>query len=112
METTDPKVNRDRAALRSDVRRVRDDVVGIVHSAQSRGKGMIMESGGRVRGMIADLGGKAKEQFRDKSEALRDRGHKVVENWRGGVEHRPVSSLIIAFAAGALFAMFVARRRS
>ena len=55
METTNPKVNEDIDALKSDVRRVREDVVGIVHSAKSRSEDTVMEMGGRVRDMMADF---------------------------------------------------------
>lgn len=110
MKATNPKVNEDIDALRSDVRRVRDDVVGIAHSAKSRCEDTVMETGGRVRDMMADLQEKMKSQVRDKSEALKDRGHETIENWRGGIEHRPLASLLIAFAAGLVFASFVTRR--
>jgi ElaB/YqjD/DUF883 family membrane-anchored ribosome-binding protein len=119
METSKPKVNEDIEILKSDVRRLRERVVGIVHSAKSRSKDTVMETGDRIRGMMTDLGGKAsdfgskaKEQVLDKTEALRDRGYEAVENWRGSIEHRPVTSLLIAFAAGLVFAMFITRRRS
>jgi ElaB/YqjD/DUF883 family membrane-anchored ribosome-binding protein len=112
METTNSKtVNEDIEALKSDVRRLRDDVAGIVHSAKSRSKDTVMETGSRVREMMADLQGKAKEQFRDKSAAMKDRGHETVENWRGGIERRPLTSLVIAFAVGLVFALSFARRR-
>ena len=111
MEATNPKVNEDIDALKSDVRRVRDDMAGIVHSAKSRGEDTVMETGGRIRDMMADLRDKMKEKVQDKSEALKDRGHETVENWRGGIEHRPLVSLLIAFAAGLVFAFFVTKRR-
>jgi ElaB/YqjD/DUF883 family membrane-anchored ribosome-binding protein len=111
MEATNPKVNEDIDALKSDVRRVRADMAGIVHSAKSRSKDTVMEMGGRVRDMMADLRDKTKEQIQDKSEALKDRGHETIENWRGGIEHRPLVSLLIAFAAGLVFAFFVTKRR-
>ncbi|MCL5280223.1 MAG: hypothetical protein M1376_09990 [Planctomycetes bacterium] len=118
METSKPKVNEDIEILKSDVRRLRADVVGIVHSAKSRSKDTVMETSDRIRGMMTDLGGKAadigskaKEQVLDRTEALKDRGYEVVENWRGGIEHRPVTSLLVAFAAGLVFAMFITRRR-
>jgi ElaB/YqjD/DUF883 family membrane-anchored ribosome-binding protein len=114
METTKAKVNEDIEVLRNDVRRLRDDVVGTVHAAKSRGKETVMDTGGRIRDMMADLRGKAqdaKEQFRDRSGAMKDRGYEVVENWRGRIEGRPMTSLLIAFAAGLVFALFIARRR-
>ena len=70
MKTTSPKVNEDIEVLKQDVRRVRDDVVGIVHSAKSRSKDTVMETGGRIREMMTDLQDKTKEQVRDKSAAL------------------------------------------
>jgi ElaB/YqjD/DUF883 family membrane-anchored ribosome-binding protein len=118
METSKPKVNADIRILKSDVRRLRDDVAGMIHSAKSRSKDTVMETGDRIRGMMTDLGGKAadfgskaKEQVLDKTEALRDRGYEAVENWRGSIEHRPVTSLLIAFAAGLVFATIITRRR-
>ncbi len=118
METNKPKVNEDIEILKTDVRRLREDVVGIIHSAKSRGKDTVMETGDRIRGMMtdfgskaADLGNKAKDQVLDKTEALRDRGYEAVENWRGSIEHRPVTSLLIAFATGLVFAMFITRKR-
>src|SRR5512143_1141169 len=98
METSKPKVNEDIEILKRDVRRLRDDVAGIVHFAKSRSKDRVMETGDRIRGMMTDLSGKAtdfgtkaKEQVLDKTEALKDRGYEVVENWRGSIEHRPVT---------------------
>jgi ElaB/YqjD/DUF883 family membrane-anchored ribosome-binding protein len=111
MEATNPKVHEDIDALKRDVRRVRDNVVGIVHSAKSRCEDTVMETGGRVREMMADLRDKVKDQVQDKSEALKDRGHETVENWRGGIGHRPLASLLIAFAAGLILAFLVTKRR-
>lgn len=111
MEVSKPKVNADIQVLKSDVRRLREDVVGMLHSAKSRSKDTVMETGDRIRGMMTDLGGKAKEQVLDKTEALKDRGYEAVENWRGSIEHRPMTSLLIAFVAGLFFAFFITRRR-
>jgi ElaB/YqjD/DUF883 family membrane-anchored ribosome-binding protein len=114
METTKAKVNEDIEALKHDVRRLRDDVVGKAHAVRSRGRETVMETGDRIRDMMADFRGKAKEakeQFRDRSAAMKDRGYEAVENWRGRVEDRPITSLLIAFGAGLIFALFIARRR-
>jgi ElaB/YqjD/DUF883 family membrane-anchored ribosome-binding protein len=114
METSDPKVNEDIEVLKEDVHKLRDRVVGILHSARSRSRGMAMDTGGRIRGMMSDLRGKAKDttdQLRDKSEVVKDRGYEAVENWRGTIEDRPITSLVIAFAAGLVLALFMARRR-
>jgi len=111
MEPTKEQVNEDIEAVKSDVRRVREDVVGMVHSARSRSKGKTMEMGDRIRGMMSDLRGRATEQVRSRSEALKDRGYETVENWRGSIERRPLTSLLVAFAAGFVIASFLSRGR-
>jgi len=111
METTSPKVNEDVEVLKSDVRKLRADVVGMVHSAKSRSKDTVMKTGDRIRDVMMDLRDRAKDQVRDKSEALKDRSHETMENWRGGIEHRPMTSLLVAFAAGVVFALVVAKIR-
>ena len=48
METSEPKVNEDIEILKSDVRRLRDRVVGMARSAKSRSKDTVMETGDRI----------------------------------------------------------------
>ncbi len=111
MKMTEEQVKEDIAAVKSDVHRVREDVAGMVHSAKSRSKGTAMEMGDRIRGMMSDLRSKATDRVRNKSEALKDRGYETVENWRGGIERRPITSLLVAFAAGFVVASFISRGR-
>ncbi len=111
MEMANARVNQDIETVKGDVRRVRDDVAGIIHSAKSRSKDSIMEMSDRIKDVMSDFRGKAKDQLREKSEAVKDRGHETIENWRGSIEDRPVTSLLIAFAVGFVFALIIARRR-
>jgi ElaB/YqjD/DUF883 family membrane-anchored ribosome-binding protein len=118
MKTTETQVNEGIEELKSDARRVRDDMVRLVQSAKSRSRMTIMQTGDRIRDMMTDLRDKAKEQFHDKSDALRDksevwkdRGRETVENWRGGIEGRPMTSLAIAFVAGLVLGTVIAHRR-
>ena len=67
METTNPKVNQDIETVKGDVRRVRDDVAGIIHSAKSRSKDTVMEMSDRIKDVMTDVRGKAKDQFRETS---------------------------------------------
>jgi ElaB/YqjD/DUF883 family membrane-anchored ribosome-binding protein len=73
-----------------------------------------MEMGGRIRDMMMDLRGRAKsakDRVRDRSESMKDRGYERMENWRGSIEERPMTSLMIAFAAGLLFGLIITRNR-
>lgn len=69
-----------------------------------------MRSRNRLRETMAELEGRAKERLRDTSDVLRDRGHGAINSWRREVEHRPMASLAIAFAAGLLFASLLERK--
>jgi ElaB/YqjD/DUF883 family membrane-anchored ribosome-binding protein len=109
METASEQVNKDIAAVKGDARRVRDDVAGMLHSARSRGKDKTMEMGDRIRGMMSDLRSKATDRVRSRSEALKDRGYETMENWRGSIERRPITSLLVSFAAGFVIASFISR---
>jgi ElaB/YqjD/DUF883 family membrane-anchored ribosome-binding protein len=111
METDNPKVSQDIETVKGDVRRVRDDLAGIIRSAKSRSKDSVMEMSDRIKDVMSDFRGKAEDKLREKSEAIKDRGHETIENWRGSIEDRPVTSLLIAFATGFVFAFIIARRR-
>jgi ElaB/YqjD/DUF883 family membrane-anchored ribosome-binding protein len=109
METASEQVNKDIAAVKGDARRVRDDVAGMLHSARSRGKDKTLEMGDRIRGMLSDLRRTATDRVRSRSEALKDRGYETMENWRGSIERRPITSLLVSFAAGFVIASFISR---
>jgi ElaB/YqjD/DUF883 family membrane-anchored ribosome-binding protein len=111
MESTKEQVNEDIEAVKSDVHKVREDVAGMVQSAKSRSKGTTMEMGDRIRGMMSDLRCRATDEVRSRSGALKDRGYETMENWRGGIERRPFTSLLVAFAAGFVIAAFINRGR-
>lgn len=104
-------MDEDIAAVKGDVRRVREDVAGMVQSVKSRSKDKTMEMGDRIRGMMSDVRSRAADQVHSKSEALKDRGYETMENWRGGIERRPLTSLLAAFAAGFVIAAFISRGR-
>ncbi|MCU0916825.1 MAG: hypothetical protein MUC88_20040 [Planctomycetes bacterium] len=56
------------------------------------------------------MGDKAKVQLHDESERVKDRGYEVMESWRGGIERRPMTSLLVAFATGIVVVLWVARK--
>jgi ElaB/YqjD/DUF883 family membrane-anchored ribosome-binding protein len=93
------RVNKDIEAVREDVRRVREDVAAVIGSARLRTRGTIMEMGNRIRGVMTDI--------RGRSDAWRDRGHETVENWRGDVERRPFSAVLLAFTTGFVIASVI-----
>jgi ElaB/YqjD/DUF883 family membrane-anchored ribosome-binding protein len=71
---------------------------------------MTMRSRERLRTAVAGLESRAKDRVRDTSDVLKDQGHYAVDKWRGGIGHRPLTSMAVAFAAGWLLASAVERR--
>lgn len=69
-----------------------------------------MRSRERLRDRILGLEDRAMDRLRGTSNVLKDEGHYVADTWRGGIEHRPITSMAIAFAVGVLFASLVERR--
>lgn len=104
------RVNEDIEALKHDVRRLRADVAELPSRVRLYSRSKIMRSKDRLREAAAAFQEKAKQHAHDTSVALKERGHDTAENWRGRVEHRPLASMAIAFAAGLLFATIFERK--
>ena len=111
MKTSDVQVNEDVAALRSDVRRLREDLVQTVNSLRYRGRNTVMDSRDRMRNMMTDLQERARERLREGSDVLKDRGHDMVDRYRDRLQRRPVTALLAGFAIGLVVALALLRRR-
>jgi ElaB/YqjD/DUF883 family membrane-anchored ribosome-binding protein len=111
MRMTDPRIESDIEALKNDIHRLRGDWTEMVDSVASCSRNMVMRSRNRLRETMAELEGRARERLRDTGDVLRDRGRGAMSSWRGGVGHRPITSIAIAFAAGVLLASLIERRR-
>jgi ElaB/YqjD/DUF883 family membrane-anchored ribosome-binding protein len=62
--------------------------------------------------MMTDLQGRARQRLREGSEALKDRGHDVVDRYRGHMQDRPLTTLAVAFVLGVTVALVFLRRRA
>lgn len=110
MKTADARVNEDIEALKRDLCRLGADLREVPSRIRGYSRSRIMRSRQRLRDRIMGIEDRAKDHIRGTSAALRDEGHYVADTWRGGIEHRPITSMAIAFAAGVLFASLVERR--
>jgi ElaB/YqjD/DUF883 family membrane-anchored ribosome-binding protein len=113
METTKAKikVDEDIDAVKGDVRRLRDDLTRTVRSVKSRGRNMAMDTRNRIRGIMGGLQDRARQQVRAGSDVIKDRSSDMMEHWRGGITHRPMTSILVAFTIGAVVAFLVRRVR-
>jgi ElaB/YqjD/DUF883 family membrane-anchored ribosome-binding protein len=113
MKTSNVQVNEDVEALRHDVHRLREDLVRTVNSLRLRGRNTVMDTRDRMRNMMTDLQDRARERLRAGSDVLKDRGHDLVDRYRGRLQRRPLTTVLAAFAIGMAVAAAVAvlRRR-
>jgi ElaB/YqjD/DUF883 family membrane-anchored ribosome-binding protein len=110
MKATSTRINEDIAALKSDLSRLGADIAEVPNRLRSYRREKAMRSRERVRAAVTDFQSRAKDRVRDASGMLKDQGQYAVDKWRGGIEHRPLASMAIAFAAGWLMASVVGRR--
>lgn len=110
MKNTEIEINQDLEALRDDARRLRADVVTMTQRMKSYLRNTTMRKRNRLREVASDLEDRARVRLRDTSDAVKERSSHAVDRCRGQVEHRPLTFLAIAFAAG-LFLASVAERR-
>lgn len=111
MQTTKAKIDEDIDTVKGDVRRLRDDLTRTVRSVKYRGRDMAMDTRNRIRGIMWGLQDRARQQVRAGSDVIRDRSSDVIDRWRGGITHRPLTSILAAFTIGAIVAFFVRRAR-
>jgi ElaB/YqjD/DUF883 family membrane-anchored ribosome-binding protein len=100
----------DKDALKADIEKMRNDLGEMLGSIGSFSKEKIMDTQNRLRTAIEDIQGRTKDRLKGTSQVVKDRGYKAMEKSRRGIEHRPLTSIIIAFVAGMLLASIVHRR--
>jgi ElaB/YqjD/DUF883 family membrane-anchored ribosome-binding protein len=110
MKTTSMQINEDIAALRSDLCRLGADFAELPNRIRSYRRNKIMRSREKLRDAVVGLENRAKDRVRDTSGVLKEQGHYAADKWRGGIEHRPLASIAVAFVAGWLLASAVERR--
>jgi ElaB/YqjD/DUF883 family membrane-anchored ribosome-binding protein len=110
MKNANARVNEDIAALKGDLCRLAADLREIPDRIRCRSRSKIMKSRERLWDTVLGLENRAKDHIRDTSVALKDEGHYVADKCRGGIGHRPITSMAVAFAAGLLLASLFERR--
>lgn len=110
MKTANTRVNEDIEALKDDVRRLAADVRELPSRIGFHCRSRIMRSRERLRDTISGLEDRAKDRIRGTSIAVKDEGSYVVDKCRGGIGQRPITSVVVAFVVGLLFASLAERK--
>jgi ElaB/YqjD/DUF883 family membrane-anchored ribosome-binding protein len=98
--------------IKADIQKLRDDLGGILGSISSFSKEKLTETRGRLHAAVDDIEGRAYDRVHETARMVRDRSHRAVDASRGAVEQKPLTYVMIAFAAGVVLASFFDWKKS
>lgn len=107
VETRD--ISREVEALKKDVKSLQEDLSEMINAASSYSKEKLAESRERLRVAIGDISGQVRERAAQTCDAVRQCSSEAVDRSRQTIEHRPITSVLIAFVAGTLLGKLVMR---
>jgi len=97
-------------AIREDIQKLQNDLKDMFHSVGEQSKEKLQESKQRLEAAIKSLQGQAAKKFDEIYDSLSEQGQDVVKKSRKQIEDRPLTAVIIAFAAGMIFDRLIGRR--
>jgi ElaB/YqjD/DUF883 family membrane-anchored ribosome-binding protein len=97
-------------AIREDIQKLQNDLKDMFHSVGEQSKEKLHESKQRLEAAIKSLQGQAVKKFDEIYDSLSEQGQDVVKKSRKQIEDRPLTAVIIAFAAGMIFDRLIGRR--
>ena len=97
-------------AIREDIQKLQNDLKDMFHSVGEQSKEKLQESKQRLEAAIKSLQGQAAKKFDAIYDSLSEQGQDVVKKSRKQIEDRPLTAVIIAFAAGMIFDRLIGRR--
>lgn len=106
----DPNAADELRSLKEDLERLRSDVGDLLRSLKGLGEERIRDAKTRLREAAADFESRAEQQFKDAYERVAEEGKRVADLGRVQVEKRPLTSVLVAFAAGIVVGKLFSRR--
>jgi ElaB/YqjD/DUF883 family membrane-anchored ribosome-binding protein len=94
--------------IKNDMQKLRDDLGTLLSHIGSFSKGRL----GSTRERVSATAGTVQERTYDRVRGAADRGWQAVRSSRDTVQRRPLTSLMVAFAAGMIIASVVEWKRS
>lgn len=97
-------------AIREDIQKLQSDLKDMFHSIGEQSKEKLQESKQRLEAAIKSLQGQAAKKFDEIYDSLSEHSQDAVKKSRKQIEERPLTAVVIAFAAGILFDRLIGRR--
>ena len=96
--------------IREDIQKLQNDLKDMFHSVGEQSKEKLQESKLKLEAAIKSLQGHAVKKFDEVYDSLREHSQDAVKKSRKQIEDRPLTAVVIAFAAGILFDRLIGRR--
>ena len=96
--------------IREDIQKLQSDLKDMFHSVGEQSKEKLLESKQKLEAVIKSLQGQAVKKFDEVYDSLREHSQDAVKNSRKQIEERPLTAVVIAFAAGILLDRLLKRR--
>lgn len=103
--------NKEAETLRDDIQKLRDDLASMLSSMSSYSRDKLAETRVRLSAAKESLEGRARDRLQNASQMMRERSHQAMRASRGTIEHRPLTSLAVAFVAGVIIATLLERKK-
>jgi ElaB/YqjD/DUF883 family membrane-anchored ribosome-binding protein len=97
-------------AIREDITKLQNDLKDMLHSVGDQSKDKLQESKHKLETAIKSLQGRVTEKFDESYDDLREHSQDAVKQGRKQIEERPLTAVLIAFAAGILLDRLIGRR--
>lgn len=93
-------------SLKKDIGRLHKDLASLLESAGSNSKDKLMESREKLRAALDSLKDQVSQKATDAYESIKDHSGQALDKGRHTIEEKPVTAVLVAFFAGAIFGMF------
>ena len=97
-------------ALKEDFERLRSDMGSLLRSLHGAGADKLGDAKERLKRAAERFESQAEQQFQAAYDTVRESGKKAADFSRDQIEKRPLTSVLVAFAAGFLIGKLTRRR--
>jgi len=108
--STRPEPADELKALKEDFERLRSDMGSLLRSLHGAGADKLSDAKERLKKAAERFESQAEQQFKEAYDTVRESGKKAADFSRDQIEKRPLTSVLVAFAAGFLIGKLTRRR--
>ncbi len=106
------KLERDIESLKKDIDKFRSHLGGTLSDAGSLSHDKVLETKDRLKAAMAGFEGKAAEKIGHANEVMHDQGERAIHASREVVASKPLTTVMVSFAAGLMTAFLLDRHNS